>query len=91
MLSSLQAFLNRPDSALAVIQVSETLLAGKPEAGLGPEGLPFQASLGERKIRIMPFSPKALRFRLVLLSDFLETHCGKNQVDLLVGGILVQA
>ena len=53
--------------------------------------LPFPASLGEMKIQVLPFSPKALRFRLVLLSDFLETHCGKNQVDLLVGGILVQA
>lgn len=77
---------------LNAIPVSETLLAGKPEAGLGPQAdLPFQASLGEKRIRILPFSPKALRFRLVLLSDFLETHCGKNQVDLLVGRILVQA
>ena len=86
MLSSLQAFLNRPDSALAVIQVSGTLLAGKPEAGLGPEDrasasvyppedLPFLAQLGEKRIRILPFSPKARRFRLVLLSDFLEAHC----------------
>ena len=29
-------FLNRPDSALAVIPVSETLLAGRSEASLGP-------------------------------------------------------
>ena len=42
-------FLNRPDSALAVIQVSETLLAGKPEAGLGPEDLPFLARLRRKE------------------------------------------